>query len=131
MSHHRKVLVTGAGGFICHHLITLLKHQGYWMPGVHLKRTEFNLADADEFPLLDLRRWRIACRLHAVWMTPMLSLLIWVVWGSSHHAQILDNLHSLEAASENGVERYLYTSSAYVYPEYKQTEVSKPCGPES
>jgi nucleoside-diphosphate-sugar epimerase len=46
---------------------------------------------------------------------------------SSHHAQILHNnslinIHTLEAARENGVRRYLYTSSACVYPEYLQTE---------
>lgn len=33
MSRQRKVLVTGAGGFIGHHLTTLLKHQGYWVRG--------------------------------------------------------------------------------------------------
>jgi len=47
---------------------------------------------------------------------------------SAHHAQILHsnaliNLHTLEAARTNGVARYLYTSSACVYPEYKQMDV--------
>jgi nucleoside-diphosphate-sugar epimerase len=46
---------------------------------------------------------------------------------SAHHALILHNnslinLHTLEAARVNGVRRYLYTSSACVYPEFKQTE---------
>ena len=46
---------------------------------------------------------------------------------SSHHAEILHNnvlinTHTLEAARQNGVERYLYTSSACVYPEYRQTD---------
>ena len=45
---------------------------------------------------------------------------------SAHHAEILHNnslinLHTLEAARENGVKRYLYSSSACVYPEFKQT----------
>src|SRR5262249_30482458 len=44
---------------------------------------------------------------------------------SSHHARILhDNalmsIHTLEAARRNGIERYLYCSSACVYPEYRQ-----------
>ena len=48
---------------------------------------------------------------------------------SSHHAQILHNnslinIHTLDAARENGVKRYLYTSSACIYPEYKQTDVN-------
>jgi nucleoside-diphosphate-sugar epimerase len=47
---------------------------------------------------------------------------------SSHHAQILHNnslinIHTLEAARTNGVKRYLYTSSACVYPEYRQRRV--------
>ena len=46
---------------------------------------------------------------------------------SSHHAEILHNnvlinTHTLEAARQNGVSRYLYTSSACVYPEYRQTD---------
>jgi nucleoside-diphosphate-sugar epimerase len=48
---------------------------------------------------------------------------------SSHHAQILHNnslinIHTLDAAHENGVKRYLYTSSACIYPEYKQTDAN-------
>src|SRR4029079_13659950 len=44
-----------------------------------------------------------------------------------HHAQILHNnalinLHTLEAARTNGGARYLYTSSACIYPEYRQTK---------
>ena len=34
------------------------------------------------------------------------------------------NTHSLDAAREHGVKRYLYTSSACVYPEYRQTETN-------
>ena len=33
---HLRVLVTGAGGFIGHHLVTFLKRQGYWVRGVDL-----------------------------------------------------------------------------------------------
>jgi nucleoside-diphosphate-sugar epimerase len=48
---------------------------------------------------------------------------------SSHHARILYNnslinLHTLEAARVNGARRYLYTSSACIYPEFKQTEAN-------
>jgi nucleoside-diphosphate-sugar epimerase len=48
---------------------------------------------------------------------------------SSHHAQILHNnslinIHTLDAARENGVKRYLYTSSACIYPEHKQLETN-------
>jgi nucleoside-diphosphate-sugar epimerase len=53
----RRVLVTGAGGFIGHHLVTYLKQRGYWVRGVDLKYPEYTDVDADEFELRDLRRW--------------------------------------------------------------------------
>src|SRR5258708_12702895 len=48
---------------------------------------------------------------------------------SAHHAEILHNnalinFHTLEAARVNGANRLLYTSSACIYPEYKQTEAN-------
>ena len=52
-----RVLVTGAGGFIGHHLVTFLKGQGYWVRGVDLKHPEYAPTDADEFEIRDLRRW--------------------------------------------------------------------------
>ena len=48
-----RVLVTGAGGFIGHHLVTFLKRQGYWVRGVDLKQPEYSATDADEFQQLD------------------------------------------------------------------------------
>src|SRR3989304_519626 len=52
-----KVLVTGAGGFIGHHLVTFLRAKGYWVRGVDIKVPEYSEIDADEFEILDLRRW--------------------------------------------------------------------------
>jgi GDP-D-mannose 3',5'-epimerase len=48
---------------------------------------------------------------------------------SAHHAKILHdnsliNLHTLDAARTHGARRYLYTSSACVYPEFKQTDAN-------
>jgi nucleoside-diphosphate-sugar epimerase len=57
MSEQTRVLVTGAGGFIGSHLVTFLKDKGYWVRGVDLKYPEFAETDADEFEILDLRRW--------------------------------------------------------------------------
>ncbi len=126
-----KVLVTGAGGFIGHHLVTFLKKKGYWVRGVDIKSPEFSAVDADEFEILDLRRWDNC--LQATRGIDEVYGLAADMGGmgfiSSHHSEILHNnslinIHTLEAARINGVKRYFYTSSACVYPEYKQTEAN-------
>ena len=40
MTEGKRVLVTGAGGFIGHHLVKRLKDEGCWVRGVDLKRPE-------------------------------------------------------------------------------------------
>ncbi|MGH2586970.1 MAG: NAD-dependent epimerase/dehydratase family protein, partial [Dehalococcoidia bacterium] len=57
MPEQTRVLVTGAGGFIGHHLVSYLRGEGCWVRGVDLKQPEYAPTDADEFELLDLRRW--------------------------------------------------------------------------
>lgn len=52
-----RALVTGAGGFIGHHLVTFLRKKGYWVRGVDIKYPEYRGSDANEFEILDLRRW--------------------------------------------------------------------------
>ena len=127
----RRVLVTGAGGFIGHHLVAQLKQEGAWVRGVDLKRPEYAPTVADQFEIRDLREW--AHCLEATRDVDDVYALAADMGGmgfiSSHHAEILRNnllisTHTLEAARQNGVGRYLYTSSACVYPEYRQTAVN-------
>lgn len=124
------VLVTGAGGFIGHHLVSYLKERGYGVRGVDLKLPEYAPTDADAFEVLDLRRWDNC--LQATQGIDEVYALAADMGGmgyiSTHHAEILANnalinVHMLEAARVNGVGRYLFASSACVYPEYRQTTI--------
>ncbi len=125
-----KVLVSGAGGFIGHHLVTFLKRRGYWVRGVDIKFPEFSKTEADEFELLDLRRWD-NCLQATRGIDEVYGLAAdmgGMGYISCNNAIILRNnslinFHTLEAARINGVKKYFYTSSACVYPEYRQTEV--------
>jgi nucleoside-diphosphate-sugar epimerase len=122
-----RVLVTGAGGFIGHHLVTFLKQRGYWVRGADIKHPEYDRSAADEFELLDLRRWENCLRAteDADEVYALAADMGGMGFISNHHAQILHNnslinIHTLEAARINGIKRCLYTSSACIYPEHLQ-----------
>jgi GDP-D-mannose 3', 5'-epimerase len=125
----RRVVVTGAGGFIGHHLVTRLKEQGHWVRGVDIKEPEYTEIDADEFEVLDLRRWDNC--LQATRNVDDVYALAADMGGmgfiSANHGMILRNnalinLHTMDSARVNGVDRYLYTSSACIYPEHLQLD---------
>ena len=131
MAEKTRVLVTGAGGFIGSHLVTYLKANGYWVRGADLKAPEFGSTDADEFEILDLREMQNCLR--ATKGIDEVYALAADMGGmgfiSAHHGLILYNnslidLHTLEASRVNGVQRYLYTSSACVYPEHLQEDAN-------
>ena len=122
-----RVLVTGAGGFIGHHLVDYLKSRGYWVRGVDVKLPEFSPSAADDFLVLDLRRWE-NCIQATAGVDEVYALAAdmgGIGFICSHHAQIqytnsIINLQTLEASRINRVKRYFYASSACVYPEYRQ-----------
>lgn len=123
----KKVLVTGAGGFIGHHLVNYLKDKGYFVRGVDIKMPDYEPSRADEFLLLDLRRWE-NCLQSCIGMDQVYNLAAnmgGIGFIESHKAEIvhdnvLINIHMLEAARLNKAEKFLYTSSACIYPGYRQ-----------
>ncbi len=131
MKRNEKVLVTGAGGFIGHHLVTFLKQKGYWVRGVDLKHPEYKATDADEFLILDLRDKEDAIRAtkgidHVYALAADMGGMGYI---SSHNALILYNnatinINTLEASRISKIKRLFYSSSACVYPEYKQEKTN-------
>jgi nucleoside-diphosphate-sugar epimerase len=122
-----RALVTGAGGFIGHHLVKRLVDEGYRVRGVDIKYPEYQPSPAYEFELLDLRRFD-NCLIATRGIDEVYHLAAdmgGIGYITAFHADIarnsaLINLHTLEAARLNGVERLLFSSSACVYPQYLQ-----------
>jgi len=129
MPYKQKVLVTGAGGFIGHHLTKYLVDRGYWVRGVDIKEPEYENSAAHEFELLDLRRFDNA--LIASRGVDQVYALAADMGGIGFIEQnkgiimrnnTLINLHTIEAARIHNVARLLYTSSACIYPGYLQKD---------
>jgi nucleoside-diphosphate-sugar epimerase len=126
-SRKKAALVTGAGGFIGNHLVKFLKSKGYFVRGADIKYPEFSKSAADEFEKSDLRILN-NCLKATKGMDEVYNLaanmggigFITFAKAEVMRDNVLINTHMLEAARQSKIGRYFYSSSACVYPIYKQ-----------
>jgi len=143
----KKALVLGAGGFIGSHMVKRLKNEGYWVRGIDLKDPEFSATVADEFFIRDLRNQQ-AVRFSLTLPAPDLAFDeiyqfaadmggAGYIFTGDNDSQIMENsalinLNLLRAQSrlnekcEINKTKIFYSSSACMYPEYKQLDVDNP-----
>jgi len=136
MADKKKViLVAGGAGFIGSHLAKRLKKEGNhvivadWQTNQYFKQEEY----CDEFHLLDLRSLE-NCLKATKGVEEVYNLAAdmgGMGFIQSNHSVILYNntmisFNMMEAARRSGVKRFFYSSSACIYPEYKQTDESNP-----
>lgn len=129
MEKHKRALISGAGGFIGSHFEKYLKEKGYWVRSADLVHSKYMDSTADEFLILDLRR-----RENCIKATESIEEVynfaanmggigfIETVKAEVMHDNVLINTHMLEASHQNQVKRFFFSSSACIYPTYKQKD---------
>jgi GDP-D-mannose 3',5'-epimerase len=125
----RRVLVAGGSGFIGNTLAEHLKSAGNWVRVADIHSPPFSPSPADELLRLDLREYD-ACAKAVEGIDDVYQLAAdmgGIGYITTQHAaltrsNILINAHMLEASRKAAVKRYLFTSSACVYPSHRQND---------
>lgn len=125
-----RILVAGGGGFIGSHLAKYLHDNGHFVRIADLTVNGYNKhSHFDEEMLIDLRVqdnclratrgidqvYNLAANMGGIGF-------ITEVRADIMRDNLLMNIHMLEASKQNKVKRYLFSSSACVYPDYRQKE---------
>lgn len=122
----KRVLVTGAGGFIGHHLVRHLKAKGHDVYGVDIELSYWT--DTYHFVRGDLRDMETAIRVTSsmdeVYNLAALNGSIEFTTNNKAelvHNNAMINLNMAEACYRNKVKKVFYSSSACVYPTGQQS----------
>lgn len=130
----KKVCVLGGAGTIGHQFCKKLKADGYWVRAVDIKEPEFSRTSADEFYLQDLRNPQSVKEVLTVgggfdmvfaFQARMGGALF--IFSKDNDAEIIHdnllmNLNVARIASETGVKKLLFSSSACMYGEDVQMD---------
>jgi GDP-D-mannose 3',5'-epimerase len=137
----KRILVNGGGGFIGGHLVKRLKSEGHWVRAVDLKQHEYSTPPADEFIVGDLREQKLVSEvvegIDEVFQLAADMGGAGYIFTGEHDADVMHNsatinLNTLHYGVKAGVQRFFYSSSACIYPEYNQMDPLNPkCSEES
>ncbi|PNH06094.1 GDP-mannose 3,5-epimerase 2 [Tetrabaena socialis] len=128
-----KICVTGAGGFIASHLARRLRSEGHYIVACDWKRNEHFAEEefCDEFHLVDLRVYDNAKKVleGCDQVFNLAADMGGMGFIQSNHSVIMYNntmvsFNVMEAARVVGIKRLFYASSACIYPEFKQLDVT-------
>ena len=142
----KTALVLGAGGFIGSHMVKRLKSEDYWVTGVDLKYPDFSETEADVFMQKDLSVYEnVESIIHLIDAVAFDEIYQFAadmggagyIFTGLNDSQIMENsalinLNLLRAQSRLNDKynvnktKIFYSSSACMYPDYKQLDVNNP-----